>query len=127
MYIPFIIYVVITIIIMYINYYFNDSVINYLYRIISVPIIFTLISNIKVNITIPKILQESSFYMYCVQDLVFRVLRTIIFKLDISNFLRYVVLFILTYVIIICSFILLKKILPRTLNILTGRRSDTCH
>ena len=70
----------------------------------------------------PKAYTKIGMFLYCVHDIIFRIVRNIITLFDMNMVLSWLVLIASSTVVIVVAWIILRRYMPRTLNLLTGGR-----
>lgn len=96
-----------------------DSV-SYLVRILCLIPLFYVVRN--QSFPSPKEYTKMGMFIYCLHDIVFRILRNVITLCDLNMILSWCLLIVLSMGAIIVVWMILKRFMPKTLNVLTGGR-----
>lgn len=102
----------------------NIPAIPIIYRIVAVALIIYALRNLG-RVPAPNVFVSSAgMYLYCAHDLVYRVVRVIVFKLGNNATQNQLMLVILSAVILVSSWAFMNRFFPKLLNLLSGGRNS---
>lgn len=94
--------------------------ISYLVRVVClIPLLYIIR---RQSFEHPKVYTKIGMFLYCVHDIVFRIIRNIITLCDMNMIFSWLMLIVTSTVVIVVAWIVLRRYMPRTLNLLTGGR-----
>ncbi len=92
----------------------------YLVRVLCLVPLFYVIR--RQAFCVPKTYTKIGMFLYCVHDIFFRIFRNLITKCNMNMILSWITLVVLSTLVITGTWKVLKRYMPKTLNVLTGGR-----
>lgn len=103
----------------------DNSVLQYMYKVLAQIIFIMIIRTLKIFCEPSVFVLKSGMYIYCSHELVFRIVRYILFHINYFNSETLQVLhIIISSGIVLISYMLLVKYAPKLYNVLVGGRND---